>query len=325
MIIDPRAGGGGVYRRTTGISATAIAVVLAAAPVTGVAILIATAMTACAHRNLLDTQGARRVEGGSFLMGSTLDERARALELSYAGYGRITPEAAHWIKREFRQGRVDVPAYWIMEKPVTQADYFRFILDTGAPEPYVDRDTWARASVGYDYARVERALWPSGGPAQERLHHPVVLVSQPEALKYCLWWGAARGGRGWLPSEAQWEKAARGTDGRRYPWGDPYNPGLLNSADAGPGDTVPVGAFPEAPSPYGVQDMAGNVFEWTSTREGAAQYVVKGGAWNSHGSMSRAAARHARPEALRHLAIGFRCVLNPTRKKRSKAGRHSPT
>jgi formylglycine-generating enzyme required for sulfatase activity len=121
------------------------------------------------------------------------------------------------------------------------------------------------------------------------LNHPVVYVTWYDALAYCDWLGgrlralapeyAGRAGNPatsvfWqgiarkelvvsLPSEAEWEKAARGDNGRIYPWGDKFDPVLANTSEIGLGRTSPVGCFPGGASPYGVLDMAGNVWEWT--------------------------------------------------------------
>ncbi|TPV96796.1 MAG: formylglycine-generating enzyme family protein [Myxococcales bacterium FL481] len=281
---------------------------------------LASCVSACAQlRGDVDAAGTVPVEAGSFLMGSTLDDRAMAIELAHASSGRVTPEATLSVKREFRRTKVPVGAFRIMVRPVTQRDYFAYVLATGAPEPYVDPNSWARLALGHDYREVEQSLWRGDGPRPGRMDHPVVLVSQHEAAAYCQWWGAHHNAVGQLPSEVQWEKAARGEDGQRYPWGDDYHPGKLNAAEAGPGTTVAVGSYPEGASPYGALDMAGNVFEWTRTRDGEAQYIVKGGAWNSDGASARAAARHARPQALRHISVGFRCVLNPVEDKAASA------
>jgi formylglycine-generating enzyme required for sulfatase activity len=106
----------------------------------------------------------------------------------------------------------------------------------------------------------------------------------------------------------QWERAARGDDGRAYPWGSAFDAGLANTLEGRRGGTSPVGARPRAASPFGVQDMAGNVFEWTRTPTDGG-YVVKGGSWSSDAASARAAARHGRSPDLRHVAVGFRCVI----------------
>jgi formylglycine-generating enzyme required for sulfatase activity len=138
-----------------------------------------------------------------------------------------------------------------------------------------------------------------------------VLVDHDGASAYCAWWGRQYGAKGRLPSEAQWEKAARGSDGRVYPWGDTFDERRANTAESGLADTSPVGSYPEGASVYGVSDLAGNVFEWTRTPgRDAGTFVLKGGAWLATAAAARAPARHERPAETRHVAVGFRCVLD---------------
>ena len=96
-------------------------------------------------------------------------------------------------------------------------------------------------------------------------------------------------------------------------WGRNFDPNLLNGFEARLDDTLPVGTYTDAESPYGAQDMAGNVFEWTSTPLAGEGFVVKGGAFTTTGGLARAAARHGRPGTLRHVLVGFRCVADATR------------
>jgi formylglycine-generating enzyme required for sulfatase activity len=179
---------------------------------------------------------------------------------------------------------IDLPEFQIARYPVTNAEYRLFVEATGHRRP----DHWSRDGT-----------YP---PALGR--HPVVFVSWESAAAYTEWVGAR------LPSEAEWEKAARGTEGLIYPWGNEFVPENCNTSEAGTDGTRPVDAHPGGASPYKVMDMAGNVWEWTTTYyQGNEQWrVLKGGAWDYKGLKdSRCAARvYFRPD-FRNSAVGLRC------------------
>ncbi len=132
---------------------------------------------------------------------------------------------------------VNLPAFWIDKYPVTNAQYARFVAATDHRPPL---------------------YWKNGKIPEGLAKHPVVMVSWYDARDYCRWAGKR------LPTEAEWEKAARGTDGRLWPWGNQMDPNRLNTYYRF-GHTTPVDMFPQGASPYGVMDMAGNVQEWTAS------------------------------------------------------------
>ena len=243
------------------------------------------------------------IPAGEFWMGSTPEEREYGYGLDETLHGSTAARRHRWFEVETRH-RVDLPAYRIDRNLVTNADYARFVADAGHRAPFVSESVWRGYRLVHGYARVLKFLWRDGSPPMGRDQHPVVLVSHADAVAYCVWRGAR------LPSEAEWEKAARGIDGRYFPWGDAFDAGRLNSEDGGPFDTVPVGQYPNGQSPYGVLDMAGQVFEWTATlfRKEPPRYVVKGGSWDDFPGVTRSAARHGRPPALKHILVGFRCA-----------------
>ena len=176
---------------------------------------------------------------------------------------------------ESRQRVVEVDGFELTRTPVTNAQYERFVAQTGAAAP---------------------PHWPA------RSNHPVTFVDWDEASAFCVW----AGGR--LATEAEWEKAARGTDGRRFPWGDEED-GSRAAVGRGlkHGSTSPVGSRPDGASPYGLLDMAGNVWEWTSTEYPPGERVLCGGSFASPGLQWAGCTMrsYSRPRR-RQAHIGFR-------------------
>ena len=161
------------------------------------------------------------------------------------------PEGAFPMGTTPEERTVSLSEFWIMQTEVTNEQYSRCVQASACTPPSNDR--WNNAA----YA-----------------NHPVTNVDWFQARDYATWVG------GRLPTEAEWEKACRGTDGRIYPWGnDEPNDQLLNF-EGNEGDTTEVGSYsPQGDSPYGVADMAGNVWEWTA--ESAGSYPMRGGSWTT--------------------------------------------
>ncbi|MEQ8441038.1 MAG: SUMF1/EgtB/PvdO family nonheme iron enzyme [Alphaproteobacteria bacterium] len=250
------------------------------------------------------------VPAGPFIRGSDAEEREFAYRLDEGAYGHSRTRDRGWYDHEIQRERIDIPAFRICRTPITNRQYATFVRDTAHRIPDVEPSVWAGYGLIHPYERTRRHAWTKGGFPVGRADHPVVLVSHGDAVAYAAWLSAQTGEIWSLPSEDQWEKAARGTDGRYFPWGNRFDPARLNSHDAGPYDTVPVGSFPLGDSPYGAGDMAGQVFEWTGTPQAPDRHIVKGGSWDDRGcGVCRAAARHSRPNALKHILIGFRLVL----------------
>jgi formylglycine-generating enzyme required for sulfatase activity len=249
------------------------------------------------------------IPAGSFIMGSDRAEREAAYRLDEAAYGHDRTRKGRWYEGEGERRSVETGAYQVTRTPITNAQYAAFVEASGHPAPEVTRETWQSYGLIHPYARTRRHAWQGGLPPEGRAGHPVVLVSHADAEAYAAWLSRTTGQRWRLPSEAEWEKAARGLEGARFPWGDTWDPQRLNSHDAGPFDTLPVGSFPQGASPFGLLDAAGQIFEWTATPAGEGRYIVKGGSWDDSGcGVCRPAARHSRPADLKHILIGFRLV-----------------
>jgi formylglycine-generating enzyme required for sulfatase activity len=284
----------------TANSQTGTIVALALAVVLGLAI---------GARGGIDRPEVAAVPAGSFIVGSDRGEREAAYRLDAGAYGHDLTRRGRWYEGEPPRQTLETSAFAITVTPITNAQYAPFVAATGRPAPDVDAETWAGYGLIHLFERTRRHAWTDNRPPNGRADHPVVLVSHEDARAYAAWLSAETGERWRLPTETEWEKAARGTDGRRFPWGDSFDPSRLNSADQGPFDTVAVGSYPAGVSPFGLLDAAGQVFEWTATPAGPGRFTVKGGSWDDKGcGVCRPAARHARPAGLKHILIGFRLV-----------------
>ncbi len=146
------------------------------------------------------------------------------------------------MKPEQPQRRIYVAEYQISKYPITNLEYQSFLKDTGYEPP----KDWN----GYSYP-------------YEKGNHPVVNIRSKDANNYCIWLSKKTDDFYRLPTDAEWEKAARGKDGRIYPWGNDFEKNRANTEESNISETTPVGIFsPQGDSPYGCADMAGNVWEW---------------------------------------------------------------
>lgn len=201
--------------------------------------------------------------------------------------------------------RIFVSDFYIGAHPVTNAQYAEFVKSTGRAAPL---------------------HWQGGAVPEGLDDHPMVNVSWRDALAYCRWRSEQANAVYRLPTEAEWEKAARGTDGRTWPWGNEFDPGKCNTFEGRKGETTPVTAFPRGRSPYGCYDMAGNVFEWTSSLyknypykaddgredlEADGLRVLRGGSWLTPADNACSAYRFLISPGSRGDFVGFRCVWSP--------------
>lgn len=227
------------------------------------------------------------IPAGAFLMGATEDDILWAAQTFHS-------ESLDYYRDETPQHPVPLGDYYIDRTEVTVNAFRDYLAATGDEKPRY-----------FDSEKFNADL------------KPVVGVSWKQAHDYCNWAGKR------LPTEAEWEKAARGKDGRPYPWGKNPEPerGNFRGTKDGQRYTATVGAFPGGESPYGVQDLAGNVWEWTDTWYGphpgndtasdlfGEQYkVMKGGSWFSNMDLARATVRGKALPTQKMNYIGFRCA-----------------
>lgn len=191
---------------------------------------------------------------------------------------------------------------WIDVHPVTNAWYTDFILADGyGSQIYWSEEGWALKEEN-QMNRPE--YWTDA--TWNQADYPIVGVSYYEAEAYAKWAGKR------LPTEQEWEKAARGTDGRTYPWGEEFDANRCACSVKGERErTTPIGTFPDGQSPYGCQDMAGNVWEWCTSWFDVAKErrVLQGGSWSNFISENfRCSLRVSNIPRLRDHFIGFRCA-----------------
>lgn len=199
-----------------------------------------------------------KIPAGIFLMGSTKEQVAQAIK---AGLNK------DFAEREQPQHTVELSEYSIGKYPITNREYQAFVRDAKYKPP----QGW------------EGDQFPS-----EKGGHPVVNVSWTDASAYCKWLSEKTGKNYRLPTEAEWEKAARGEDGRIYSWGNEFDPKKANTRETNIGGTSEAGQFsPQGDSPYGCADMIGNVWEWTHSLLKPYPYKINDGREDEKATVAR--------------------------------------
>jgi gamma-glutamyl hercynylcysteine S-oxide synthase len=259
-----------------------------------------------------------RIPAGKFLMGSKHDNSL--------AFDDEKPQHTIEIAQE----------YWIGRYTVTNPQFSEFIRSTEFRTTAEERGS-AYARTGNEWKETQGADWQHpGGPKsnlQNKESHPVVAVSWPDARAFCDWLNQAYVSelpQGWafrLPCEAEWEKAARGEYGNEWPWGNEEPNKDRCNFNMNVGDTTPAGQYsPQGDSPYGCADMAGNVWEWTSSQDKKYPYqikdgretvndtsgrVLRGGSFGSLAQSVRCASRSGDYPYSRLTGHGFRVLLSP--------------
>ncbi|MEM6448354.1 MAG: SUMF1/EgtB/PvdO family nonheme iron enzyme [Cyanobacteria bacterium P01_D01_bin.123] len=262
------------------------------------------------------------IPAGEFVAGSDRAERDYAYRLS-AQFAVAAPDRipvaeaqlrqSQWFEVEAQRRRVTLPGFCLSRNLVTNADYGEFVAATGHRQPFISAEDYTEQGfLVHPYATVRSYLWANEKFPTGTGQHPVVLVSVEDATAYARWKGRQDGVSYRLPTADEWEKAARGTDGQYFPWGNAWQEGATNAVDSDLLATSAIAQFPLSRSIYGIEDMAGNVFEYTSTtetRNGQLRVVMKGCSWDDLPGFCRAAYKHTRPPESRHILFGFRLVL----------------
>ncbi len=232
--------------------------------------------------------------------------------------------------------RVHIDDFFLGVQPVTNAEYSRFTRETGHRSPAIYELPLVVKAGGAERERAFRQVgspyvWEDGHPSIDRADHPVTLVRYDDASAYCGWLSASTGKPFRLPTEAEWEKAARGgAESKRYPWGDRLDRNLANflvdAALKATHGTTPCRSYP--PNGYGLFDIAGNVWEWMSDWYDPRYYgtagsrnptgpsvgflrLVRGGSWLvADVRMLSCSHRHKVPPDTYSYAIGFRVACS---------------
>lgn len=262
------------------------------------------------------------IPAGEFSAGSDRAERDYGYAVSAQAIAN-TPETVmeaeqrlrerRWFEFEGDRQRKFLEAFCLQANLVTRQAYAEFVAATGHRAPSITAAEYQEQGfLVHPYEEVVPYLWQAGTFPAGQGEHPVVLVSYDDALAYAQWRGEQDGVSYRLPTADEWEKAARGEDGRYFPWGNEWQNDATHWAQSVPFGTRAIAQYPLSQSLYGAEDMAGNVFEYTSTlrtRRGEPVAVMKGCSWDDLPGFCRAAYEHTRPVGSRHILFGFRLVM----------------
>lgn len=270
--------------------------------------------------------GSVYISRGRYVAGSNQEERDYAYRISAEALANTPEEIVEvetrlrqqrWFDFEPDQGNRRMAAFCIQRHLVTNEEYQEFVLATGYHQPGITAENYQEQNMlVHTYQALRPYFWRGYQFPAGKAKHPVVLVSQKDALAYAAWKSQEDGMEYRLPTADEWEKAARGVDGRYFTWGNDWQETATNWQKNGPKGTSRVGAYPLSKSVYGVEDMAGNVFEFTSTvytQDSQERAIMKGCAWDDLPGFCRTAYRHGRPTTYRHILFGFRLVSDPKR------------
>ena len=234
--------------------------------------------------------------------------------------GRYTFGGDELAPKSLPETTLDIEGFLIRTHPVTVGEYCDFLNDLAQRDFERAKSHSPRSTDGsVYYLEIDERKRRFSVPEQDAEGHewesdwPVIMINWYDAHAFVEWVGERDDANYQLPTEIQWEVAARGIDGRMFPWGSGFDPALCRMAESVNGRPVPtsVGSYPYDRSPYGVQDMAGLVIEWTRTQSSGDgnQYIQRGGSFNSPSNWCRAAARKNNQADDPYFPFGFRYVL----------------
>ena len=256
---------------------------------------------------------------GKFIKGSDRTERDYGYEISAQSIAKTEASIklaekklreTGWFDRETSRQTQFLAGFCLSRNLVTNQEYLEFVRATSRPFPGIsEADYQKQGFLVHPYSKVRQFLWNDNSYPPNTEQHPVVLISYQDALAYAQWKGKQTGDTYRLPTADEWEKAARGDNGDYFPWGNDWQREATNTGSSGINYTSEIATFPLSKSQYGVEDMAGNVFEYTSTLKFAgSRAVMKGCSWDDLPGFCRAAYQHTRPVNSRHILFGFRLV-----------------